>query len=348
MNVLFRYVTYAVTVVCAAMLYLVFTNQRLADVSVPVDPEFLSGVTTIGISLVIEALPFLMLGVAVSAILHEFVPEGLIARCIPRHPLAGVVAASLIGVLLPLCECGMVPVVRRLIQKGMPVYIGVTYILASPIINPIVFASTSMAFRSQPEMAYSRMGLAFVITVVIGLVLYAAVKKNPLKDAAGDQEHAGGCRHGGHVPHQAAHRLPAKVSLPSKLLASVYHMGDEFLDMGKYLLMGAFITACIQGGIGRDWLAAAAPEGVGSHLFMMGFAYLISLCSTSDAFIAASFSSLLAPGALLTFLVFGPMLDLKTSLMLSGVFRARFVAGLSLLIAVTVLACSLIWQALFL
>lgn len=345
MNVLFRYGTYAVTVVCAAVLYLLFTNQRLADVSVPVDPEFLRSVTTIGISLVIEALPFLMLGVAVSAILHEFVPEGFIPRWIPRHPLAGVVAASLIGVLLPLCECGMVPVVRRLIQKGMPVYVGVTYILASPIINPIVFASTSMAFRSQPEMAYYRMGLAFVITVIVGLVLYATVKRNPLKEAPGD--HTGGCRHGDHEPHHAEHPHPAKASLRIKLQASVYHMGDEFLDMGKYLLMGAFITAFIQSGIGRDWLASAVPEGVGSHLFMMGFAYLISLCSTSDAFIAASFSSMLAAGPLLTFLVFGPMLDLKTSLMLAGVFRTRFVAGLSLLIAVTVLACSLLWQALF-
>lgn len=106
MNVLFRYGTYAVTVVCAAVLYLLFTNQRLADVSVPVDPEFLRSVTTIGISLVIEALPFLMLGVAVSAILHEFVPEGFIPRWIPRHPLAGVVAASLIGVLLPCANAG--------------------------------------------------------------------------------------------------------------------------------------------------------------------------------------------------------------------------------------------------
>ncbi|WP_254352161.1 permease [Paenibacillus dendritiformis] len=125
MNILFRYGTYAVTVVCAAVLYLVFTNQRLAEVSVPVDPAFLGSATTIGISLVIEALPFLMLGVAVSAVLHEFVPGGYIARWIPRHPLAGVVTASLIGVLLPLCECGMVPVVRGLIQKGMPVYVGV-------------------------------------------------------------------------------------------------------------------------------------------------------------------------------------------------------------------------------
>ncbi|MBN3526336.1 permease [Paenibacillus apiarius] len=346
MNGLLRIGTYATAFICMAILYLIFTNQSITELQFSIDQTALTNATTVGISLMLEALPFLMLGVAVSAVLHEFVPEGAMRRFIPRHPLLGVIAASLIGVLLPLCECGMVPVVRRLIQKGMPVYIGITYILASPIINPIVFASTSMAFRSQPEMAMYRMVLAFAVTTLIGLVLYKTVKRNPLRNSG-----AAGHEHVNH--HQAPHdqksrhqaiALKDKLSWLRRMQSSVYHMGDEFMDMGKYLLMGAFITAVIQTWAGREWFADVGPTGLGAHLFMMAFAYIISLCSTSDAFIAASFGTMFAKGPLLTFLVFGPMLDLKTSFMLAGVFRKSFIVRLSLLIAVAVLGCSLLLQ----
>lgn len=122
------------------------------------------------------------------------------------------------------------------------------------------------------------------------------------------------------------------------------HAAEEFFDMGKYLILGSFITALLQTFVARASFAAVADHELLSHLFMMGFAYALSLCSTSDAFVAASFSNMFPPAALLSFLVFGPMLDLKSTLMMLAVFRKRFVLKFSILIALLVLIGSILFD----
>ncbi len=277
------------------------------------------------ISIILEALPFLLIGVLVSAILQSFVSDKLIGKLTPKHPIAGALFGSLLGIVLPLCECGMIPIVRRLIRKGLPPYIGLTYIVAGPILNPVVVGATFAAFRANRELAYSRFYLAFLVSFALGLLLYYFMKTNPMKTESHLHDH--------HHHHHHHHHDPAPGSpFMSKLAHTPGHAAEEFFDMGKFLLFGAFITALLQTIISRQAISAVADHDVGSQLFMMGLAYVLSLCSTSDAFVAASFSSMFPPTALLAFLVFGPMVDLKSTLMLLSVFRRKFVLAFILLL----------------
>ncbi|MBO9600073.1 MAG: permease [Cohnella sp.] len=276
------------------------------------------------ISIILEALPFLLIGVLVSAILQAFVSDKLIGKLTPKNPMLGALFGSLLGIVLPLCECGMIPIVRRLIRKGLPAYIGLTYIVAGPILNPVVVGATFAAFRTNRELAYSRFYLAFLVSFALGLLLYYFMKRNPMKAEAHHQH------------HDHRHASPGSHFM-QKLAHTPGHAAEEFFDMGKFLFLGAFITALLQSVISRQAIAAVADHDFGSQLFMMGLAYLLSLCSTSDAFVAASFNSLFPPTALLAFLVFGPMVDLKSTLMLLSVFKRKFV------LAFVFLLFALVW-----
>ncbi|WP_334074387.1 MULTISPECIES: permease [Paenibacillus] len=285
---------------------------------------------TMFISIFLEALPFILLGVVFSALLQVFVPEEMIARMIPKSPVLGILAACLFGILFPICECGMIPVIRRLIAKGMPVYIAAVFILSGPILNPIVFFATYTAFRSRPEIIYSRMGLAFIIAFCIGMIIYRVVRYQPLRLRA---EMMYGQESGGN-------RSPHPGGGTDKLIGFLNHMSQEFFEMSKYLLLGAFITALIHTFVNTAQLAAYGQGPLSSHFLMAGFAYLLSICSNSDAFVASSFVNVFSAGSLITFLVLGPMLDLKSTLMLLSVFKTKFVITLGALIIVLVLVFS--------
>lgn len=281
---------------------------------------------TIFIGIFLEAFPFILMGVFLSSLLQLFVKDEWIARWCPKNPVIGVAFAALLGIVLPICECGMIPVVRRLMLKGLPAHIAITFILSGPILNPVVFAATMMAFRSHSEIAYGRMGLAFVVSALIGLIVYKLCRRNPLKRSL--QEF--GTQGEGTGAHQH----------PKTWNSFFTHAGDELFEMGKYVVLGTLLTAIIQTTIPRDELLALGNGPISSYVLMMGFAFILSLCSTSDAFVASAFSHVLTTGPLLSFLVLGPMLDFKSLLMLFATFRPKFVIGLSLLIIVLVFAGS--------
>lgn len=292
-------------------------------------------VKTVFTGIFLEALPFVLLGVLLSSLLQLFVKEQWVRRITPKNPVIGVLFASMLGIVFPICECGMIPVVRRLMLKGMPAYIAVTFILSGPILNPIVFAATTMAFHSHPEVTIGRMGLAFAVAVTVGLLVYVFSRNNPLKRSLqefSEQDSA--------VGERKLHEHP-------KTWRSLFvHAGDELLEMGKYLVLGAFLTACIQSFIPREELLALGNGPTASYLFMMGFAFILSLCSTSDAFVASAFTHTFTVGPLVSFLVLGPMLDFKSLLMLSTTFKTKFVIGLSLLVMTLVFIGSVAVNAL--
>ncbi len=292
-------------------------------------------VKTVFTGIFLEALPFVLLGVLLSSLLQLFVKEQWVRRITPKNPIIGVLFASMLGIVFPICECGMIPVVRRLMLKGMPAYIAVTFILSGPILNPIVFAATIMAFRSHPEVTIGRMGLAFAVAVTVGLLVYVFSRNNPLKRSLqefSEQDSANGVR--------KLHEHP-------KTWRSLFvHAGDELIEMGKYLVLGAFLTACIQSFIPREELLALGNGPTASYLFMMGFAFILSLCSTSDAFVASAFTHTFTVGPLVSFLVLGPMLDFKSLLMLSATFKTKFVIGLCLLVMTLVFIGSVAVNAL--
>lgn len=320
----------------------------------------------------LDALPFMLLGVLLSTVVENFIPEAFIRRMTPRHPLGGILFACVLGIMFPLCECGMIPFVRRLMRKGMPVYIAVIFILVGPILNPIVFASTFMAFRGEPSMAYSRMGLTFGVALIVGLLLTRFLKGSPLRhpiEYLANTHHHGGASPGHHAEHIHAHSNDHDHDHhhghshnhnhhhehehehhhghnhshgDGRMMTMFSHGTTELFEMSKYLMLGAFLTALIQTFVAQDSLSAIGQGPFISHVFMMGFAYLLSLCSTTDAFVAASFANSFSPGSLLAFLVFGPMIDVKSTLMMLSIFKARFVLTLSIVVAVTVLAGSLL------
>lgn len=146
-------------------------------------PESWLNVNTIFLSIVIEAIPFILLGVFVSALIQIYVKEETLQRFLPKNAFAALLPATILGAIFPICECAIIPVVRRLIKKGMPLHVGVVFLVAAPILNPVVFASTFFAFRTNPTvLLYSRMGLAFFLAIFIGAVMYLLFKNsNQLK-----------------------------------------------------------------------------------------------------------------------------------------------------------------------
>lgn len=316
-------------IMLAGFTSILYIQPNAAPLSVLIQGLDLQSFKTIFMSIMLEAFPFLLLGVLISSLLQVLVSEERLSRLIPANPVIGLLGAACIGILFPVCECGMIPVVRRLIAKGMPAYLGVTYLLAAPILNPVVFFATYSAFRTTPDIVYARMGLAFAVAAAAGLLTYAFIRKQPLRIRI---EQMRGVEEG----------TPAFT-----WSGWVEHMLGEFFDMAKYLLFGAFVAASLQVFVSRSVLVDIGNDSWVSYPFMMGLAYVMSLCSTSDAFVAASFRGAFETGPLLAFMVFGPMLDFKATLMLLASFRFRFVAFLIAAIIILVWLGSLLSSALF-
>ncbi|WP_063607624.1 permease [Bacillus mycoides] len=278
-----------------------FTN--LSDLQKGIPKEWLN-VNAIFLSIFFEAVPFILLGVLISSIIQVFVTEEMIQKVLPRSAIIAIIPAAFVGVIFPMCECVIIPVVRRLIQKGLPLHVGIVILVSAPILNPIVFLSTYYAFRTNTTILYARFGLALLVALLIGLVVYYLYRgENVLKD---DKV----------ISHDEKNKSWRDVTS---------HGVNEFFDTGKYLLIGAFLASLFQTFLDRNVLEEVASSSVFSPLIMMVFGYVLSLCSEADAFIAASFGHIFSAKALVAFLVFGPMLDLKNTLMLFAYFQKKFV-----------------------
>ncbi|GAE25439.1 possible permease [Halalkalibacter wakoensis JCM 9140] len=279
-------------------------------------PDAWLNVNTIFLGIVIEAVPFILLGVFVSALIQIYVKEDIIHKYLPKNAYAALLPAAILGAIFPICECAIVPIVRRLIKKGMPLHVGVVFLVAAPILNPVVAASTFFAFRTDLTVLYARMGLAFVLSIIIGGILYLVFKnRDQLKWTK--EEFVGR-----QVVLETSATAPRKMN---RFKQTLYHAADEFFLMGKFLILGAFIAALFQTFLDRSLLQAIGSNEFSSTAVMMAFAFLLSLCSEADAFVAASFGSTFTTGSIIAFLVYGPMLDLKNTIMLFAFFKAKFV-----------------------
>ncbi|MCL6459302.1 MAG: permease, partial [Gorillibacterium sp.] len=196
------------------------------------------------------------------------------------------------------------------------------------------FMATYTAFRSNPEIIVGRMVLSILVGFAIGLTVYAFFKKSQLRNSKETL----------YAQASAENRMEEQETGDSKLISIMEHAGSEFFEMGKYLLFGCVVAAAMQTMIPRADLVGIGQAPLGSHFFMMAFAFILSICSTSDAFVAKSFFNTFSTGSLLTFLVFGPMLDLKSLLMLFSAFRARFVLMLAALIVIFVFVGSTLYE----
>jgi uncharacterized membrane protein YraQ (UPF0718 family) len=325
-----------VMVVAASLVWLLPRLGVVTDLPAPLaDPaRGLLGLATVFLGLFIEAVPFLLLGVVVSSLLHLFVGEDLLTRLTPRHPLPATLGGALLGLIFPVCECGVVPVSRRLMQKGAPISLGVAFLLAAPVINPVVILSTWVAFGGDWRIVAWRVGLTLLIAVAIGLVF--ATHRAPGTLLRGDATAGDACCG---PPHPHAH---GSADVGARLRQVVWHSGAEFVEMSRFLILGALLAAAMQTFVPRAALLELGATPVTSVLVMLGLAVVLSVCSTVDAFLALAFASAFSTGSVLAFLVFGPMIDIKSTLMFLGVFRRRAVAVIVLLAFQMVVLASLL------
>lgn len=305
-------------------------------------------------SIIYEALPFVVLGVIIAGILEEYVPQELISNlfqgklseshqnttwgtllrpfvALVRHRTIAIMLGGLLGLVFPMCECGIIAIMRRLIRKGVPLSVCICYMLCGPIINVVVMLSTYVAFNPpQPEdyvlggplmVVLLRTGLAFIIgclassvvewqyqihgNKLLQPVLFAGKQKQQVRDEEGNVVLGPFFERLGNITETALH---------------------DFVDIMAFLILGAALAA-----IGRGYLAESDMKNVlqGSPAFsiliMMGIAVLFCLCSEADAFVAANFSPAWPPAAKLAFLVLGPMLDIKLYVMYTRIFRSRLI-----------------------
>jgi hypothetical protein len=292
----------------------------------PINISFVERLAVTILAVTVEAIPFLLIGSVLSAVIHIYVSEEAIARIIPRNTIAGVLMASVLGVALPVCDCATVPIVRRLVAKGVPLHVAITFMLAVPMINPLVVFSTWFAFYQYPKFILYRLGFGLGASIVVGFIMSFLKVERQLRVennlearlSTGDDHH-----HSHEVPH----------GLFAHLHAVTQHATEDFYDMGRYFIMGVLLSSVVQTLIPQGSLYAIGHGPVLSVLVMIAAAYVLSVCSQADAFIARTFMNQFSPGAIVAFLVFGPMIDLKNTLMLSTAFKKRFILLLIVLIA---------------
>jgi uncharacterized membrane protein YraQ (UPF0718 family) len=305
-------------------------------------PE-LHNFSTVFLSLFIEGLPLILVGVLVSSLVHVYVKEEMVWRLIPRNPLLSIPLVTCFGLVLPICECGIVPVARRLVQKGLPSYVAFTFLLAAPIVNPVTIISTYLAFGQTWRVVFLRVGLGALIAAVMGFLFFLIFRGKPVLKVDQKGQEVDCCDH--HHDHGHAHQHDHECTShhgESGLMHALRHSVFEFIDMGKYFVLGALIAAGFQTIVGTAVIKSVAQHEHLAILLMMALAFGLSVCSSADAFLAASFRSVMGTAPLLSFLVFGPMVDVKNLLMMLGGFRKSvvlfFIVGPTVL---TMLSCYL-------
>jgi uncharacterized protein len=282
------------------------------------------------LALAFEGLPFVLIGSLISGAIAAFIPSKVITGLLPRNGFLATLVSGLLGLCFPICECGIVPVVRRLIDKGLPISCAVTFMLASPIVNPIVAFSTFAAFRAQSPWLNmgTRLALGYFVAVLAGLIVRGLEPASILRTGA--------------VRISARKRLAFSVSpfpdaggtgieasFQAKLIAAIRMACDDFIDTAIYFMAGAAVAATFNTAVDQQVIMPLALNPMLATFSMMAIAMILTLCSTSDAFIAATFVSF-PMFARMAFLVFGPMFDLKLFFLYSVLFKKRFVIGLGI------------------
>ncbi len=254
------------------------------------------------LSLFIEAAPFLLFGSIVSGLIESFVNPDTLLRFTPRTRIGQVAAGSCLGLIFPVCECGVVPVVRRLIRKGMPATMAIAFLLGAPVMNPIVLFATYKAFGLSTMLLWRVLGTLSIACIAALLI----------------------------APRQTVRRqIDARGAAADRgIHSALLHAADDFLGIAGYLVIGSVLACIAQVFIPQSVLLPVSSHPVLSVLALELLAFVMSICSSVDAFIALGFASTFTGGSVLSFLVFGPMVDTKSTLMFLGVFSRKTVIKL--------------------
>lgn len=301
------------------------------------------------LALAFEGLPFVLVGSLISGFVAAFVPSRIITRFLPKNRFLATLVSGLLGLIFPVCECGVVPVVRRLLDKGLPLSCGLTYMLASPIVNPLVAISTYAAFRGQhPELNTAvRLVSGYLVAVVVGLFvsrldsarllrIKAIPSRSPLSPTLQRTSRRRSALSIAAMPD--ASDASREVSVIQRVIGAIQLASDDFIDTAIYFMVGAAVASVFNTAVDQRIILPLASSPILSVVAMMLIAGVLTLCSTSDAFIAATFTSFPIP-ARMAFLIFGPMFDFKLLFLYSALLKKRTVValGIGLFIIVGVL-----------
>lgn len=278
---------------------------------------------TLSISVLIESLPFVFLGIVLSIFVQVWLPASLFDLLLPRRPIFRRAVMSLLGVLLPVCECGNVPLARGLILRGLTVSESMTFLLAAPILNPVTIITTYQAFGWDHGILISRILGGFVIANLIGWFF----SRHPRQHELLTSKFEASC--------QAHHDHP---STDSRMRRSVLGFAEETSAMLPALVVGSAIAGAIQVGISRDVLLALGSNPVLSVLALMALAFVIAICSNVDAFFILSFGSTFMPGSIVAFLIFGAMVDVKMLALLRTTFTTATLVRLTVIVGLCAMA----------
>ncbi|PHV63673.1 permease [Cyanobacterium aponinum] len=336
---------------------------------------------TLFTSLLVEAMPFLLMGVLLSSSLILFFDEGNLIKRIPNHPFLGSIIGSLFGFFFPVCECGNIPVARRLLLQGLPTSVAISFLLAAPTINPIVLWSTYVAFRGQPEVFWLRIIFSLTIAIAVGCIF--SLQKDPrplLKPLLAKRltvifEQMEAKKSLQTSPSQPEYSLlqsgsfllspqgqtvkmdqtllkspvnpKSQVSKSYKWNLFISNVTNELRELSGVLILGSAIAASIQVFVPREIILNLGQDTITSIISMMILAAVVSICSTVDSFFVLSFASTFTTASLVAFLVFGPMIDIKAIGLMLSIFKPRMIVYLMVIVAQLTFILTLSYNYLF-
>lgn len=287
-------------------------------------PTRLQDGLTLSISVLIESLPFVVLGVLLSIVVQVWVPPGVIERWMPRAAWARRAVLSLLGMLIPVCECGNVPFARGLMMRGFGVSETMTFLIAAPIVNPIVIITTHQAFGFDDGILIARLLGGYAVANLIGW-LYS---RHPDPDALLTDRFRDSCA----VSLEAVHDRAGRGQ------RSLAQFVVELRAVMPALVIGSALAGAVQVLVPRDALLAIGSNPALSIIAMIALAMIVSICSNVDAFFALSFASTFTPGSIVAFLLVGPLVDVKMLALLRTTFRTRVLAGLVVIVVLFAIA----------
>lgn len=260
-----------------------------------------ANVATLALSVILQALPFILLGVFVSSIIRYLIREEWVVKLTPKNAVVGVIAGSLLGLFVPVCDCGVLPVARGLFRKGVSMPTALAYLLTAPVINPVVILATAMAFQWNWRLVILRVVCTFLVGATVALLAGSTFGPRAFTNREW---------------HQQEHENP-KISFRQLLI----HAGDEFFDVGRYLIISAFLAAAIQIWVPKEILVQATGNPFMAVGAMMLLAIAMSLCSDADAFVARVLANQFPLGSVMAFLVIGQIIDLRNIILFAKNFR---------------------------
>jgi len=275
---------------------------------------------TVCLAITVQALPFLLLGTALSGAINAFVPADLFTKVLPKRPALAVPVAGIAGVVLPGCECASVPVANSLIRRGVTPAAAFAFLLSAPAINPIVLTATAVAFPGSPAMVLARLLASLATAAVMGWLWLWLGREEWLRPVV---------RHTG---HQSGHSRFTEFRLGFQ---------HDFLHAGGFLVLGAMAAATFNVTVPRSVLDTFSGSPWLSVLFLAALAVVLAVCSEADAFVAASLTGF-SPTARLAFMVVGPMVDLKLIALQAGTFGRAFAVRFSTATTVVAVAASVL------